>query len=62
MVLELDEKTAKMLEEDMKISKAMDDRKEYLHQRKLDIPKEINKLSIECIEVDRELKEYEEEY
>lgn len=58
----LDEETIKELEEDLKISKAMDERKDKLKRRQSEIPKEIQYLITELIEIDRELKEYEEEY
>lgn len=60
--IELDEKTSQQLEEDNAISKAMDKRKQDLEFEIKMIIHQFNRLTTRYIEIESELKEYEEEY
>lgn len=60
--LELDEKTAKMLTEDRKISDALDKRKSDLVIEKKELIEKQNMIMIRLMEIGTELEEYKEEY
>lgn len=61
-LLELDEKTAKELEDDRKISDALDKRKRDLVIEQKELIEEQNRIVIRLMEIGTELEEYKEEY